>query len=69
MTMLRFEPDQKVGNREYKRTEGTRAYFFSLDCVKNLFKGVGFVEVHILLLFHLPPFSLSFSGVLNIYVK
>ncbi|WOH11679.1 hypothetical protein DCAR_0831169 [Daucus carota subsp. sativus] len=47
MTMLRFEPDQKVGNREYKRTEGTRAYFFSLDCVKNLFKGVGFVELEL----------------------
>lgn len=47
MTMLRFEPDQKMGYREYMRSEGTRSYFFSLDSARNLFKGVGFIELEL----------------------
>ncbi|KAL8104261.1 uncharacterized protein LOC141678388 isoform X2 [Apium graveolens] len=47
MTMLRFEPDQKMGYREYKRSEGTRSYFFSLDSARNLFKGAGFIELEL----------------------
>ncbi|KAK1379241.1 methyltransferase-like protein [Heracleum sosnowskyi] len=47
MTMLRFEPGQKMGFREYKRSEGTRSYFFSLDSARNLFKGVGFIELEL----------------------
>lgn len=47
MTMLRFEPEQKLGYREYKRSEGTRSYFFSLDTVRNLFKGFGFIELEL----------------------
>ncbi|XP_060184010.1 uncharacterized protein LOC132613797 [Lycium barbarum] len=31
MTMLRFEPEQRVGYREYMRSDGTRSYFFCLD--------------------------------------
>ncbi|XP_044483602.1 tRNA N(3)-methylcytidine methyltransferase METTL6 isoform X1 [Mangifera indica] len=47
MTMLRFQPDQRVGFREYMRSDGTRSYFFSLDAVRNLFVGVGFIEVEL----------------------
>lgn len=45
MTMLRFEADQRVGFREYKRSDGTRSYFFSLDSARDLFLASGFVEV------------------------
>lgn len=47
MTMLRFVADQRVGFREYMRTDGTRSYFFCLDTVKDLFAGAGFMEVEI----------------------
>lgn len=45
MTMLRFEQAKRVGFREYKRSDGTRSYFFCLDTVRNLFVGAGFTEV------------------------
>lgn len=45
MTMLRFKPDQRLGFREYMRSDGTRSYFFSLDTVRGLFVGAGFTEV------------------------
>lgn len=48
MTMLRFEPVQRVGFREYVRSDGTRSYFFCLDTVRNLFMGAGFTEVSLL---------------------
>ncbi|KAK3025532.1 hypothetical protein RJ639_041524 [Escallonia herrerae] len=44
MTMLRFEPSQKVGYREYIRSDGTHSYFFSLDSTRDLFVGAGFIE-------------------------
>ncbi|XVE62776.1 hypothetical protein DITRI_Ditri06bG0146900 [Diplodiscus trichospermus] len=47
MTMLRFEPDQRVGFREYMRSDGTRSYFFCLDTVRNLFISAGFIELEI----------------------
>ncbi|KAL8210572.1 hypothetical protein R6Q57_005009 [Mikania cordata] len=47
MTMLRFEADQRVGFREYKRSDGTRSYFFSLDIARGLFLGAGFIEVEL----------------------
>ncbi|MFS7972830.1 putative tRNA(Thr) (cytosine(32)-N(3))-methyltransferase [Helianthus anomalus] len=47
MTMLRFEVDQKVGFREYKRSDGTRSYFFSLDIARDLFIGAGFIEAEL----------------------
>ncbi|PKA45862.1 hypothetical protein AXF42_Ash016888 [Apostasia shenzhenica] len=47
MTMLRFPPDQKVGFREYMRSDGTLSYFFSLDSVRSLFLGAGFVELEL----------------------
>ncbi|KAJ9540060.1 hypothetical protein OSB04_026566 [Centaurea solstitialis] len=47
MTMLRFEPDQRVGFREYKRSDGTRSYFFSLDSARDLFLGAGFMELEL----------------------
>ncbi|KAI3705293.1 hypothetical protein L1987_75528 [Smallanthus sonchifolius] len=47
MTMLRFEADQRVGFREYKRSDGTRSYFFSLDIARDLFLGAGFIEVEL----------------------
>ena len=45
MTMLRFEPDKRVGFREYMRYDGTRSYFFCADTVRDLFTGSGFKEV------------------------
>lgn len=47
MTMLRFKPDQRLGFREYMRSDGTRSYFFSLDTVRGLFVGAGFTEVEL----------------------
>lgn len=48
MTMLRFEPEQRVGYREYMRSDGTRSYFFCLDRVRDLFCATGFTEVCII---------------------
>lgn len=45
MTMLRFEAEQRVGFREYMRSDGTRSYFFCLDSARDLFVGAGFIEV------------------------
>ncbi|KAK4403940.1 tRNA N(3)-methylcytidine methyltransferase METTL2 [Sesamum angolense] len=45
MTMLRFQPDQKTGHREYLRSDGTRSYFFCLDTVRNLTSAAGFTEI------------------------
>lgn len=53
MTMLRFEPNRRVGFMEYMRSDGTRSYFFSLDTVRDLFVGAGFIEVHPFLTFGL----------------
>lgn len=50
MTMLRFEPDKRVGFREYMRSDGTRAYFFCIEIVRDLFTGSGFTEVPNLLI-------------------
>ncbi|CAK9153049.1 unnamed protein product [Ilex paraguariensis] len=47
MTMLRFEQEQRVGFREYMRSDGTRSYFFCLDSVRNLFIGAGFTELEL----------------------
>ncbi|XP_058744194.1 uncharacterized protein LOC131616770 [Vicia villosa] len=47
MTMLRFEPDKRVGFREYMRSDGTRSYFFCLNTVRNLFLGAGFIELEL----------------------
>ncbi|KAF7143333.1 hypothetical protein RHSIM_Rhsim05G0175600 [Rhododendron simsii] len=47
MTMLRFEPDKKVGFREYIRPDGTRSYFFCLDTVRDLFVHAGFNELEL----------------------
>ncbi|KAL5770583.1 hypothetical protein ACOSP7_014737 [Xanthoceras sorbifolium] len=47
MTMLRFNPEQRVGFREYMRLDGTRSYFFSIDTVRNLFLDAGFIEVEL----------------------
>ncbi|WCJ43827.1 Methyltransferase family protein [Euphorbia peplus] len=47
MTMLRFEPEKRVGFREYMRSDGTRSYFFCLDTVRDLFVGAGFIELEL----------------------
>lgn len=49
MTMLRFEAEQRVGFREYMRSDGTRSYFFCLEITRDLFVGAGFIEVIIFL--------------------
>ena len=45
MTMLRFDPQQRIGYREYLRSDGTRSYFFCLDTVRSLTSAAGFIEV------------------------
>ncbi|KAK9735253.1 hypothetical protein RND81_04G194000 [Saponaria officinalis] len=47
MTMLRFEPEKRVGFRHYIRADGTYSYFFDLDATRDLFVGVGFTEVEL----------------------
>lgn len=74
MTMLRFAPEQRVGYREYMRSDGTRSYFFSLESLRDLFSSVGFIEVCIFIaytlprrLFYLPmkPIILHAGGLVN----
>ncbi|XP_057539212.1 uncharacterized protein LOC130817494 [Amaranthus tricolor] len=47
MTMLRFEPEKRVGFRHYMRADGTLSYFFDLVCARDLFVGVGFIELEL----------------------
>ncbi|KAH6761947.1 Methyltransferase family protein [Perilla frutescens var. hirtella] len=47
MTMLRFDPEQRIGYREYQRSDGTRSYFFCLDTVRSLTSAAGFIEVEL----------------------
>lgn len=47
MTMLRFEPDKRVGFKHYIRGDGTYSYFFDLDSVRDLFVGAGFTELEL----------------------
>lgn len=47
MTMLRFLPHQRIGFREYMRSDGTFSYFFSLDTVGELFHAAGLVELEL----------------------
>ena len=42
MTMLRFEPDKRVGFREYMHSDETRSYLFYTDIVRDLFTSSGF---------------------------
>ncbi|KAI3894501.1 hypothetical protein MKW92_033084 [Papaver armeniacum] len=47
MTMLRFPPNQRIGLREYVRSDGTRSYFFCLETVRELFVAAGFIELEL----------------------
>ncbi|CAL5079880.1 unnamed protein product [Urochloa decumbens] len=47
MTMLRFLPHQRVGFREYMRSDGTLSYFFTLDTVRELFRAAGLIELEL----------------------
>ncbi|ONK72335.1 uncharacterized protein A4U43_C04F18270 [Asparagus officinalis] len=47
MTMLRFPPEQRLGFREYMRSDGTLSYFFSLEIVRDLFLHAGFIELEL----------------------
>lgn len=52
MTMLRFDPNQKVGDKEYMRSDGTLSYFFCLETVRKLFTDAGLKEVIISISFY-----------------
>ncbi|XP_043716812.1 tRNA N(3)-methylcytidine methyltransferase METTL6 [Telopea speciosissima] len=47
MTMLRFPLEQRVGFREYMRSDGTLSSFFCLDTVRDLFVGAGFIVLEL----------------------
>jgi methyltransferase-like protein 6 len=47
MTMLRFLAHQRVGFREYMRSDGTLSYFFKLDTVRELFHAAGLIELEL----------------------
>jgi len=47
MTMLRFLPHQRVGFREYMRSDGTLSYFFTLDTVRELFHAAGLITLEL----------------------
>ncbi|KAI3449037.1 hypothetical protein Pfo_005702 [Paulownia fortunei] len=47
MTMLRFEPEQRMGYREYLRSDGTRSYFFCLNTIRSLTGAAGFTELEL----------------------
>lgn len=42
MTQLRFKPGNKIADNFYKRQDGTRTYFFSLEETKSILEGAGF---------------------------
>lgn len=65
MTMLRFEPEQRVGYREYVRSDGTRSYFFCLDSVRDLFCGAGFTEVLFPIVLFCATTNLNFGSILT----
>lgn len=78
MTMLRFLPHQRVGFREYMRSDGTFSYFFSLDVVRELFHAAGLVEVtlscleyfqYLMVPFELPPLAESLMQEFQNYVS
>ncbi|KAL0984846.1 hypothetical protein UPYG_G00149090 [Umbra pygmaea] len=43
--MMRFKAGNKLGENFYVRQDGTRAYFFSKECLADLFNGAGFENV------------------------
>jgi methyltransferase-like protein 6 len=45
MTMLRFPANQKVGDRLYRRLDGTLSYFFSKEALLQLAGQAGFSVV------------------------
>ncbi|KAF8401844.1 hypothetical protein HHK36_012791 [Tetracentron sinense] len=45
MTMLRFEPDKRVGFKKNMRDDGCHSYFLCSETVRKLFVGAGFIEV------------------------
>jgi len=47
MTMLRFLTHQRVGFREYMRSDGTLSYFFTLDTVRELFHAAGLITLEL----------------------
>ncbi|KAK6137751.1 hypothetical protein DH2020_028503 [Rehmannia glutinosa] len=47
MTMLRFEPEKRIGYREYLRSDGTRSYFFCLNTIRSLTADAGFTEIEL----------------------
>lgn len=59
MTMLRFDSTQRIGYREYLRSDGTRSYFFCLDTVRSLTSAAGFTEVNSLKPTFIKPFGSS----------
>ncbi|GER51196.1 methyltransferase [Striga asiatica] len=47
MTMLRFEPENRIGYREYLRSDGTRSYFFCLNTIRSLTTAAGFTVLEL----------------------
>jgi len=44
LTQLRFPPEHVLGEKLYRRQDGTLAYFFELEELKAMFEGAGFAS-------------------------
>ncbi|XP_066249683.1 tRNA N(3)-methylcytidine methyltransferase METTL6 [Euwallacea similis] len=42
MAQIRFKAGSKISDNFYMRQDGTRSYFFSLECIKDIFENAGF---------------------------
>ncbi|KAK8813080.1 hypothetical protein WA158_002672 [Blastocystis sp. Blastoise] len=47
MAELRFNPERKIDDNFYARQDGTRTYYFEIQELTNLFKGIGLMPIDV----------------------